>query len=173
MTAAGNDVLMIQRQTGQPGLPGGARHEEFQVRHAYVGLELLDNAQHRARMMAGAQQQWDSPSDGGRHIDLVVLEDGPQIGNPPDGELAFQHAGSVIRRDEQKIMGTEAAGNGQRAHGMAMSRSVHPVKNACHKANLPRQKHSPLHGFVHDSSRRGKASTRDSCSPASNLAKFK
>ena len=120
MATAGDDVLMIEGQAVQTGLFGRTRHEVFQVRHADVGLELVDKAQHLIHITPAVPEQRDGLAHRGAHIHLIVTEHRAQIGDAVHPEFGFQYLGGVVIGHEQKFVCAQTAGDGQPAHGMAM-----------------------------------------------------
>lgn len=147
-------MLMVQRQTGQARLFGGARHEILQVGHADVGLELVHEPEHPVDITSPVPKQRHGTGDGGTQIHLVVLEHRAQIGQAPDRKFRLQDFRGVIVGHKEKFMAGKPTGNGQAPHGVPMPGAVNAVKYARHgapfcrisRASLP-TRHNPVNAL--------------------------
>ena len=127
---------MVEGQAVQPGLLGRTRHEVLQVRHADVGLELVDKAQHFIHIALTVPEQRDGLAHRSAHIHLIVAEHRAQIGDAVHPEFGLQYLGGVVIGHEQKFVCAQTAGDGQPAHGMAMPCPVDAVKDSRHSFPL-------------------------------------
>ena len=129
-------MLVVEGQAGQTGLFGRTRHEVFQVRHADIGPELVDEAQHFIHIAPAVPEQRDGLAHRGPHIHLIVAEHRAQVGDAVHPEFGLQYLGGVVIGHEQEFVCAQTAGDGQPAHGMAMPCPVDAVKDSRHSFPL-------------------------------------
>ena len=104
MAAAGDDVLVVQGQAGQARLFSGARHKIFQVGHADIGLEFVDDTRNLVDIALPAQQQGHGAAYGGAHVHLIIFEDRAQVGQAAHGKFRLKHLGGVVVRHKKKFV---------------------------------------------------------------------
>ncbi len=132
VTAAGDDMLMIQRQTGQSGPLRRTWYKVFQIGHADIWLELVNETQDLFNIPLPVPKQRNGFFNGGSHVHLVIFEHRTQVGQTMHWKFRFKNFGGVVVGHKKKLMLAQAAGNGQAAHGMAVPRAVNAIKNAGH-----------------------------------------
>ena len=97
-------MLMVEGQAGQPGLFGGARHKIFQIGHADIGPEFINEARHLINITLPVPQQGQGPADGGGHVHLVVLEHRAQVGQSAHGKFRLKNFWGVVVRHKKKFV---------------------------------------------------------------------
>ena len=95
---------MVEGQTGQPGLFGGARHKVFQICHADIGLEFINEARNLINITLPVPQQGQGAADGGGHVHLVVLEHRAQVGKAAHGKFRLKNFRGVVVRHKKKFV---------------------------------------------------------------------
>ena len=138
MAAGRDDVLVIEREAGQSGAFRRARDKIFQIRHADMGAEVVDQAQGRADMAFPLEEQRHGAGYGGAQIHLVVPEDRAEIGQTLHAKFRLQHAGRVIVGHKEELVLRQATRQGQAAHGVAVACAVDAVEDACHEGSFLR-----------------------------------
>ena len=132
MAAAGDDVLMVDGEAGDPGPARRLGQEVLIIAHGHIRLEPVHEVQNLAQIAAGMEPDLKAGPQGGGDVHPVAANHRGRIGALDHGELPPQNGGPGIVAEKKKLVPGKMPGKGQGPDGVAVSDAVDAIKNSGH-----------------------------------------
>ena len=132
MPAAGDDVLMVDGQAGDPGPASRLGQEILVIGHGHVGLEPVHEVQDLAQMAAGLTPDFEAGGQGGGDVHPMAPDDRRRVGTFLHRKFLTQDGGPGIVAEKEKLVLGKVPGNGQGPDRVAVSDAVNPIENSGH-----------------------------------------